>query len=455
MSAFRFLIRPPIEDDERVDAYALRVCTLNGLPAVPAELVVKALMPRSVQSTGLTRLSDMTGTPMRTLEQRTVSANYQLIGRRFRVNQINTTRRKLCPVCLSERSVYPWYWSIRLVTACPEHHCLLVDECDCGKPLRWRSGHERCNCGQHVANLPSIIGSREQLHCARVALTAAGLGDPSWRVPSWQTKLSLEELQTISLMAHHYRNDLPAGRERDLGHAQSVGAALVDWPNGFHALLSCQLEAAVLRFPRLKDVPLEALDRHTRLGTKWLRVSASEPVKDAFYRWRVNEDDGGAFELARRYVPQIRQFVDLPASAIARLLGLTAGQLSLLAAIGALSPPRSRQPETYDVPEFAYLIAELVRLSRGWGPRADFVPLSSISPSRGFHGRHSAFSQAIASVLSGEIPLYSRLDDLSGSYSSRRLFDVLFVTTWDLERVGNPWPRFSFRSKHSVANRYS
>jgi len=456
MSKNHFLIRPPIEADERVDAYALRVCTLNGLPAVPATLAVKALLPRSGQSAELLHLSEMTGTPIITLEQRSVAASYEFMGRRFRINQINTTRRKLCSVCLSERLVYPWYWAIRLVTVCPEHHCELVDVCDCGKPLNWRSGHERCDCGQYVTNLPSYLGTEEQLHCTRVAMTAAGLGDPSWNIPPWQQQLSLEELQALSLMAHHFRHDLPAGRDRDMRHAQSVGAALADWPTGFHALLSRQLKEARVRFPALIDVPLEALDKHTRLGSRWLRKSASGPVSDAFYQWHLKGDDGGAFELARRYVPEIRHFIDLPDRAKAQAMGLTTGQLSMLAVVGALNPPRVRQPETYDLAALAAMLAELVRSSRGWEPRADFIPLSSISPSRGDQGRKSAFSMAIVSVIGGEIPLYSCLEALDpGSFFSPRLFDVLYVTTWDLKRVGNPWPTFSYRSKLDAIARYS
>jgi hypothetical protein len=68
---------------------------------------------------------------------------------RLNADDLNYGRPRICPACLQERPIWWAVWDLGLVTACPIHRCLLLNECPaCKKKLSWRrpAVHE-CHCG--------------------------------------------------------------------------------------------------------------------------------------------------------------------------------------------------------------------------------------------------------------------------------------------------------------------
>lgn len=55
---------------------------------------------------------------------------------------------KFCPICLQASPYYRRIWNLSMVTACPFHHCLLINKCPaCQLPIQWFSPSVvRCSC---------------------------------------------------------------------------------------------------------------------------------------------------------------------------------------------------------------------------------------------------------------------------------------------------------------------
>jgi hypothetical protein len=55
--------------------------------------------------------------------------------------------RKICPGCLAESPYHRSIWDLACISACPEHQCMLVNNCPkCGEVIRWR-GVDLTLCG--------------------------------------------------------------------------------------------------------------------------------------------------------------------------------------------------------------------------------------------------------------------------------------------------------------------
>src|SRR5712692_288735 len=60
-------------------------------------------------------------------------------GERVSADDLNYGRPRLCPACLRERPIWWAVWDLGLVTACPSHRCLLLNQCPaCKRKVAWQ-----------------------------------------------------------------------------------------------------------------------------------------------------------------------------------------------------------------------------------------------------------------------------------------------------------------------------
>jgi hypothetical protein len=83
---------------------------------------------------------------------------------------LNLCRPKICPSCLSESAHCRRAWDMALVTACPAHKCMLLDECPgCGRRVRWGRKYVCvCPCGLDWRSLVAPPVEDSELGVARL-----------------------------------------------------------------------------------------------------------------------------------------------------------------------------------------------------------------------------------------------------------------------------------------------
>jgi len=83
--------------------------------------------------------------PTREYGQDTVAVGISLLGKRCVVGH----RRRICPLCVAQRSWCPLVWELRSNFACHRHGCRLIDTCSrCNAHLSWMTyGADCTDCG--------------------------------------------------------------------------------------------------------------------------------------------------------------------------------------------------------------------------------------------------------------------------------------------------------------------
>lgn len=160
---------------------------------------------------------------------------------------------KICPECLLESPYCRRIWELSLVTTCPRHKCLLVDECSsCGKRIAWiRKSVCMCSCNfDWRESLPITVNESELTLTSHVHQLCGLSIDKSY---IWDTiiyparGLSLHNLfLALLFIAGQYqwrlitngRNLVPLGRNKDF-HAIFIEAFSVfdDWPDNYYKFL--------------------------------------------------------------------------------------------------------------------------------------------------------------------------------------------------------------------------
>lgn len=185
---------------ESATGFALRATTCNGFNLHWLRRVL-GLCDNALLSQRYAReLSWVLNAPLDWLQQ-SLPAEGVVDGQRewhyygHRMCQRNALRLRtpqICPTCVHRRGACDAVWDVSLVTACPEHGRLLIDQCDrCNRQLRWdRPAIDICNCGHpfaHQADLPAedigllmsrLVADRfHHRHPPRSAYRALGLPD--------------------------------------------------------------------------------------------------------------------------------------------------------------------------------------------------------------------------------------------------------------------------------------
>lgn len=159
--------------------YILRLTELNGYdtPAwIIREAGIRYISERCAATShtllDLSGLATLTGVNPADLESlrypvyRPANSNFKRLFFNLPVSQylIRPKHPKVCPCCLLETTYNRRIWEFVLVTACPLHKCLLLDECpNCRKRIAWsRNRVAICGCGFDWRDYnPTMIASTE------------------------------------------------------------------------------------------------------------------------------------------------------------------------------------------------------------------------------------------------------------------------------------------------------
>jgi len=450
-------LRPKIHSLETTHAYTLRLANANGLRRIPGTLLERRISSgiaarTDIPGVSLRRISELTGQDGKSLASQNVrrdafSWHYQ--SHRLGHRHFSLVRRKICPACFEQQRISPWYWSIRLLTACPIHGLQLIDRCPaCGEPLSWRRDHEQCRCGLEYKSAEAPCASSQQVLVSKVILAAVGIAQTTTITPRVAAALQVGDLERIALMLNHYRQDLPAGLGRDQSHAHQVGRFLEDLPRGFQACMHDLQNSACGSDTLDTESVLAQMDEFSRRGTQWLRMEAPTPLRDAFWQWLAGVGDAEELAHLRVHLGDFEAYLHRPVSQLCQALGITRSQFTVLADAKLLEYRPGTGMQFASLKSLARLIHELAQALQPWAPRANLVPVSEVSPRCGRH-RYSGFKRVVESILSGECPVYVT----AITRPNLPIFQRMLVSLDDLAAMKNPWATFRDRSLRHAAKK--
>jgi hypothetical protein len=213
------------------------------------------------KSLDLTHLSQLTGTAPDKLIALSYPPVDESISRRRNIFSgypvpkyiINLRHPRICPGCLSD-SAYCWMaWDMALVTACPIHECMLIDQCPgCKQNLGWvRKRLSICRCGLDWRRITSPQVGESELKIVRYIYRLCGFSpDGNTYEDKSQNplfSLELEPLLTALLfIASQYKGKTDI-KGKFLVRSHRVGeihllinkatAVFEDWPNNYFSFL--------------------------------------------------------------------------------------------------------------------------------------------------------------------------------------------------------------------------
>lgn len=180
----RLLITSPPKPDEGLLGYLVRLTELNSYESPSWILTLGGLRwsgdgwkwPTVLFGSGasLRRLAQVTALRLAELKamayppvesQEEIILDHLFFGSPIPRHAIRPERPKICPPCLKESAYYRRVWDLKLITCCPFHKCLLVDECPgCTKRIKWhRATVCSCPCGFTLSDIRTTPVNNEVL----------------------------------------------------------------------------------------------------------------------------------------------------------------------------------------------------------------------------------------------------------------------------------------------------
>jgi len=158
----------------------------------------------------------------------------------------------VCPACLAESPYLRHHWEHTYVTACPEHHIQLVDQCDaCGKhlsPERLYIG--LCSCGNDLSSMPCVpASSAQQWLSALIASNGCQSGGMKPILHGVEIDVLVKVIRTLCLYSEPNQSSLPRRAAMPKSIAEAVEflapleALIADWPTGFRAHVEHRIAA--------------------------------------------------------------------------------------------------------------------------------------------------------------------------------------------------------------------
>jgi hypothetical protein len=98
-------------------------------------------------------------------------------GEPIGIDHLNYGCPRVCPSCLREQPVWWAVWDLALVTACPMHRGLLVNQCPaCNRRLAWyRPAVHECRCGLDFRDLTTDVANDDLLMINAMIYRASGV----------------------------------------------------------------------------------------------------------------------------------------------------------------------------------------------------------------------------------------------------------------------------------------
>jgi len=196
-------------------------------------------------------------------------------GEPVNADDLNYGRPRLCPACLREKPVWWAVWDLGLVTACPIHCCLLLNQCPaCKKRLNWhRPAVHVCRCGLDFRTVTPAAATVDlvAVNAAIYRATGFSIGEAAekdlahYGFPSQLLELRLGSLLGLVRFLGSIREkdglrrkQLPF-RRTNLFAAIEIGRAAVtllrDWPSPLQEMLRrmarYEVDPAALNFSEI------------------------------------------------------------------------------------------------------------------------------------------------------------------------------------------------------------
>lgn len=327
----RLLVRGSPHVDESLMGYVLRLTEANGYETPSWILKMAELEYRQLHHScafvfkhgaGLKVLAEVAGVGGAELERLTHprqrdSSLCRFFGQPVMQYAVRPAHPKLCQACLSESPFCRRVWELSLVTACPRHGCLLIDECPkCGRRLSWvRERVSVCPCKFDWRKSVATPVDDAQLSLTRHVHRLCGLPARDERrlhgnERNHLSNLGLQDLlSAVVFIAGQYRGVtgvtgkhlMTAGKttRKNLSlHPLLVRAYSVfqGWPNNFYRFLDWR---------RAQDGNITPKDRELRTGVRkefgkfhmglnrYLPGSQFDFLRGAFAEYLGSQWDGG------------------------------------------------------------------------------------------------------------------------------------------------------------------
>lgn len=265
----RLIVRSQPYPDESFLGYLLRLTQLNLYPSPTWILRLAKTKNASHRKVGfvfddeqdLSALSRLTSVD----QQRLRALLYSPAGVKKRFGKfllfsnpipsylLRASRPKVCPGCLHDSGYIKRIWDFALVTACPIHEQLLIDECPaCHKRITWiRSGLYRCQCQADWRDFSTQPLDNSQLAVSRQVHHLCGLNaDAETREVDNSNPLYEKNLTTFTSCLLFVASQLGGGidtkgkhfaplRRNSERHELLCEALPIfrDWPNRFYTFL--------------------------------------------------------------------------------------------------------------------------------------------------------------------------------------------------------------------------
>ncbi len=263
---------------------------------------------------------------------------------------------RICPACLREHGYVRRVWELTLVTACPLHKCLLVDECPrCHRSIPFlRPRLNFCRSGHNLRNIKTPSVKEDEMELTRRVHVLCNL-ERTWEAPGHNGPLSALELrdliEIISLItSQYYRVSYGCGIRavdtttrwlREAIKVKDAHALLCktmnvfrEWPNNFFDFLGWR--ASYLQSnKRMAGVQRDFGELWSVLYRKPL-VSAFDFLRDAFDVYLRRFWQGGHASQIRRLKAGQTRYVSKPQAC--KILGAAAETIDRLIETGQLMP---------------------------------------------------------------------------------------------------------------------
>lgn len=201
---------------------------------------------------GLSQLTGLTIDHLRPLIYQPVDHHRVIVhGQRLPMHMFRIGRARVCPDCLGESNHCRMTWDLSVVTACPLHSCLLLEECPkCNEPITWRRlGVSVCLCGCDWRDARSTPIPSSETILARLIHNRFALIDAPKSKSAGNPLYDLDLpslLEAVLFVAGHQqgRTDtsgfltLPGRTTREIHRRLLRSFAVFEtWPNNFHEFL--------------------------------------------------------------------------------------------------------------------------------------------------------------------------------------------------------------------------
>jgi hypothetical protein len=250
---------------------------------------------------------------------------------------------KVCPQCLRKTSYCRRIWEFALITVCPAHKCLLIDECpQCKERIGWRRAEvSKCPCGFDWREAPTSSVQGHELELARAIHRLCALASNEGashvfpRNPTLRLSLHDLALAVIFMVGQLQGRSLTTGwplissrSVKDLHRLFTEAYCIFDdWPNHFYELLHqwyVQDKPVFPSYQRLQSV------LYKEFGTPYFSLYKTLPdsqfnfLRDAFVDYLLEEWEGYDLSLltGKRSTGRCHKIKYVSKSDARRLLGV-------------------------------------------------------------------------------------------------------------------------------------